>query len=77
MAQRLSEVRHGRNWIRQGDLIRVRPSRSGRHDGFVAKFRYAEETSYAVIELDHHGAFQKFRFVRPEMVRRIAKGGKA
>lgn len=73
--QRLTEVRHGRNFIRKGDLIRVRPSRDGKHDGFVARFLYAAEDRsphYALQELDHGGKPVAFRFVRPERVKRLA-----
>lgn len=40
-SNRVSEVRVGRNFIREGDLVRVKPT-LGRHDGFDARFRYAE-----------------------------------
>src|SRR5579863_8580021 len=80
MSPRLSEVRHGRNFIRSGDLVRVKPSRSGHHDGFAARFLFSEEGAhglfYALQELDEHGAVQRFRFVRPEMVRRLARKAK-
>lgn len=75
---RLQEIRHGRNWIRHGDLVRVRPSRAGKHDGFVAKFQYAEVAPskfYALSEIDSLGRVQCQRFVRPERVKRLARKG--
>lgn len=73
---RLTEIRHGRNFIRTGDLIRVKPSRDGKHDGFLAKFLFAEEdgggTFYALQELDTGGKPVAFRFTKPERVRRLA-----
>ena len=38
---RLGEIRLGRNFIREGDTVKVLPSRPGKRDGFVAKFLYA------------------------------------
>jgi hypothetical protein len=38
----VDEVRHGRNFIRKGDTVKVRPSREGRKDGFTAVFRGAK-----------------------------------
>lgn len=73
---RLSEVRHGRNFIRSGDLVKVRPSRDGKHDGFVARFLYGFSDkggeTYALQELDSGGKPVAFRFKRPEVVRRLA-----
>lgn len=72
----LTEVRHGRNFIRTGDLVRVKPARSGRHDGFVGKFKYADEDKgglyYALQELSSGGRHVAFRFIKPERVRRLA-----
>lgn len=73
---RLTEVRHNRNWIRSGDLVRVRPSRGGKHDGFAAKFLYfGEDRSqyYALLQLDEKGRPVAHRFVRPERVKRLAQ----
>ena len=69
---KVSEVRHGRNFIRSGDLIRVKPSRTGKHDGFVARFLNAEDGIYALQQLDTGGRPMAFRFVRAERVRRLA-----
>lgn len=73
---RLAEVRHGRNFIRSGDLVRVRPSRDGKHDGFVARFLYGYTDRggevYALQELDSGGKAVAFRFKKPEVVRRLA-----
>lgn len=73
---RFNEIRHGRNFIRTGDLIRVRPSREGRHDGFVAKFLYAEEDRggmfYAAQEMDSGGKACGFRFLKPDRIKRLA-----
>lgn len=33
----LTEFRVGRNYVRLGDTVHVRPSRPGRHDGFDSK----------------------------------------
>lgn len=72
----LSEIRHGRNFIRAGDLVRVKPSRQGRHDGFLARFRFAREDRgglyYELHELDSRGRYQACRSIRPERVRRVA-----
>lgn len=35
----LDEFRLGRNFVRVGDTVHVKPSRPGRHDGFDAKVR--------------------------------------
>lgn len=73
--QRLTEIRHGRNFIRAGDLVRARPSRDGKHDGFVARFLYAghdKSPYYAVQELDAGGKPVAFRFLKPERVKRLA-----
>lgn len=74
-ASRIHEVRHGRNFIRCGDFVRVLPSESGRRDGFRARFLYADSDKgglyYALQELatmkgkPEHVAF---RFMRPERV---------
>lgn len=70
------EVRHGRNYVRKGDLVRVGPSRSGKHDGFLAKFLYGgtdrEGPFYALQALDSGGRPVAFRFIRPERVKRLA-----
>lgn len=39
---RATEVRVGRNFIRAGDTVRVRPSAPGRRDGYLARFQHAE-----------------------------------
>lgn len=73
---KVSEVQHNRNWIRAGDLLRVRPSRSGKHDGFAARFLYADEDRspyYALLQLDTDGTPVAHRFVRPERVKRLAQ----
>ena len=73
---KLTEIRHGRNYVRVGDLVKVRPSRDGKHDGFVARFLYADTdrggTFYALQELDHGGRPVVFRFLKPERVKRLA-----
>jgi hypothetical protein len=71
----VTEVRHGRNFIRRDDLVRVRPSRAGKHDGFLARFLYADEDRgglfYALVELDHGKPVAR-RFMKPERVQRKA-----
>jgi hypothetical protein len=66
------EVRHGRNFIRHGDLVRIRPSSPGQRDGFTALFKYADSDKgglyYAVVQLPD----RRWRFVRPDRVRRKA-----
>lgn len=70
---RISEVRHGRNFIRAGDLVRVKPSRSGKHDGFTAKFLYSNETgNFALQELDYSGSHVAFRFIEACRIKRLA-----
>lgn len=69
------EVRHGRNFIRHGDLVRVRPSAPGRHDGYKARFQYAATDRgglhYVLHELDG-GKYRCIRTVKPEAVVRTA-----
>lgn len=79
---RLSEVRHGRNFIRSGDLVRVRPSRAEKHDGFLAKFLYADTDKggmfYALLEyvqIDGRPEPCQYRFVKPDRVKRLATTG--
>lgn len=76
---RTDVVRHGRNFIRAGDLVRVAPSQPGKHDGFPAILKYAETDNgglfYCLQALE--SAKGKliptgFRFMRPERVRRTA-----
>lgn len=72
---KLFEVQHNRNWIRSGDICRVKPSRSGKHDGFAAKFLYADADRspyYALLQLDEKGRPVAYRFVNPDRVRRLA-----
>lgn len=72
---KLTEVRHNRNFLRTGDILRVKPSRSGKHDGFAARFLYADEDKspfYALLQLDDKGRPVAHRFVRPERVKRLA-----
>lgn len=73
---KLTEVRHNRNFLRSGDILRVKPSRSGKHDGFAARFLYADEDRspyYALLQLDEKGRPVAHRFVRPERVKRLAQ----
>lgn len=75
-----TEVRHGRNYIRAGDRVKVRPSQDGKHDGFPAVFKYADEDAggayYCVLRLERiKGAREVgcgFRFLRPERIKRTA-----
>lgn len=73
---KLTQVRHNRNFLRSGDILRVKPSRSGKHDGFAARFLYADEDKspyYALLQLDTDGTPVAHRFVRPERVKRLAQ----
>jgi hypothetical protein len=73
---RLTEVRHGRNFIRHGDLVKARPSRAGKHDGFIARFLYADTDKgglyYALQELDNGGKSVAFRFLKAVRIKRLA-----
>jgi hypothetical protein len=76
MLSQVTEVRHGRNFIRKGDLVRVKPSRSGKHDGFLARFCYAATDRgglyYGLHELDSRGRYMAQRSIKPERVNRLA-----
>lgn len=75
----VTEVRHGRNFIRHNDVVRVLPSKPGKHDGFKALFRYADEDKggqyYCLLRIE---SVQKkpvacgFRFIPPARVKRKA-----
>lgn len=69
------EVRHGRNYIRLGDLVHVRALVDGAH-GFLARFAYADVDRgglyYCVRELVD-GKYAAVRFVKPERVTRRAR----
>jgi hypothetical protein len=75
------EVQHGRNFIRRGDLVRARPSVAGKHDGFMARFCYADEDRgglfYCVQEVEgaRIGKLRScgYRFLKPERVRRLQR----
>lgn len=79
MAQTL-EIRHGeRNFLRAGDRVRVRPSAPGKHDGFPAVFKYADEDKgglyYCVMRIEHvsgRDVGAGYRFLKPGRVKRKA-----
>lgn len=76
-----AEVRHGRNFIRRGDMVRVSPSRPGKHDGFVARFVYADEDRGGTYFMLQEVTTVKggrvipcgFRTLKPERVRRLRR----
>lgn len=63
----------GRNLIRQGDTVRVGPSKPGRKDGFDAEFRRAHVVNGVVTEIEVFGGRRGRAAVRtfiPERIRR-------
>lgn len=73
----LTEYQVGRNYIRVGDIVRVRPSRPRRRDGFEAKVAAirADEAG-DVQEVDVHGDGSvnwATRTIRPERIERVAQ----
>jgi hypothetical protein len=74
--KQLPEYRTGRNFIRIGDIVRVRP-RPGRRDGFEAKVRaiLADERG-EVTEIEVFGGpagRHAIRTLRPERIERLAQ----
>jgi hypothetical protein len=67
----------GRNMIRQGDIVRVRPSRPGARDGFNATFRTATvDDDGNVVDIEvygGHGGRAAIRTLRPERIQRRAQ----
>jgi hypothetical protein len=72
---KLTEDRTGRNFIRIGDIVRVRP-RAARRDGFEVKVRAVlpdESGELAEIEVfGGPGGCHAIRTVRPERIERRA-----
>jgi hypothetical protein len=56
LPDRIEEIRVGRNFIRKGDRVHVKPSRSGRRDGFEGRFLYAEVADGAIANVCVFGA---------------------
>lgn len=78
LATRQEEVRHGRNFIRHGDLVKVRGLDGKR--GFKARFQHAEMTGknldhqvYVVHEVEGRElAYVCVRTIEPERIVRTA-----
>lgn len=68
----LPELRMGRNFIRPGDTIKVKPSQPGRRDGFEAKVKRIARNKNDEIEIDVIGD-GRWRTVRPERVQRMSQ----
>lgn len=77
--QRISQYRVGRNFIRVGDVVRVKPSQ-GKRDGFEAKVRVirADEITGEVAEVEVFGGRRRhamIRTFRPERIQRRPGAG--
>lgn len=75
MERTIEEYRVGRNFIRVGDVVRAKPSRPGKHDGFDSRVRRiladAEGHPTGVEVKDpRNGAV---RTLRPERIERKAQ----
>lgn len=72
----LTEYRTGRNYIRIGDVVRVRP-RPGRRDGFEARVRSIRgDDAGEVNEVEVFGGpagRQAIRTFRPDRIERVAQ----
>lgn len=75
----ITEVRFGRNFIRLGDIVRVKPSRKGKKDGFDARVsRLLTNEAGQLIEVEvvePMGAFSgksfgRLRSFRPDRIER-------
>jgi hypothetical protein len=77
----LDEVRlGGRNFIRPGDVVRVKPSRPAKHDGFDALVRRIVDTQGGVeVEVfgGAHGRAAVRTFTLDRLERRRQPGGAA
>jgi hypothetical protein len=77
----VNEYRRGRNYIRLGDRVRIRPS-PGRRNGFDAVVHgiRIDESTGAVREVDVFGGPSgraMFRTFRPERIERLARHRRA
>lgn len=76
-----AEFRLGRNFVRKGDMVRVSPSRAGKHDGFVARFVYADNDRGGTYLMLQEVTTVKggrvipcgFRTLKPERVHRLRR----
>lgn len=74
--EQLTEYRTGRNFIRIGDVVRVRP-RPGRRDGFEARVRpIRADSAGEVSEVEVFGGpagRSAVRTFRPDRIERVAQ----
>ena len=74
---KISEYRRGRNFIRVGDVVRVRPD-PGRRNGFMAKVRaiFVDERTDEIAQVEVFGGRAGRAMVRtfcPERIERVAQ----
>ena len=74
--EQVDAYRVGRNFIRVGDVVKVRPSRPGKHDGFRGKVRAIFQEGDAVTRVDVWGGANggaSLRSFTPDRLTRVAQ----